>query len=64
MANPLHIVRDLRLEPDATAAQRLTGSRVGLASNAFDIACGAVGGLLGALAWNGSAQRARVRASR
>jgi hypothetical protein len=45
-------------------AQRLTGARESLASNAFDIACGAVGGLLGALAWNGIAQFARGRASR
>lgn len=45
-------------------AQKLTGSPEGLASNAFDIGCGAVGGLLGALAWNGVAQFARRRASR
>ncbi len=45
-------------------AQKLTGAREGLASNAFDIACGAVGGLLGALAWNGIAQFVRRRASR
>jgi hypothetical protein len=45
-------------------AQKLTGAREGLASNAFDIACGAVGGLLGALAWNGIAQIRRARASR
>jgi hypothetical protein len=45
-------------------AQRLRGSREGLGSNAFDIACGAVGGgLLGALAWNGIAQFVRGRAS-
>jgi hypothetical protein len=45
-------------------AQGLTGAEESLASNAFDIACGAVGGLLGALAWNGIAQFARRRASR
>ena len=45
-------------------AQKLTGAQEGLASNAFDVACGAVGGLLGALAWNGIAQFARRRASR
>jgi hypothetical protein len=33
--------------------QKLTGSREGLLSNAFDIGCGAVGGLIGAALWTG-----------
>lgn len=34
-------------------AQRMTGSQESLLSNIFDIGCGAVGGLLGALAFSG-----------
>ncbi len=33
-------------------AQKLEGSQEGYASNLFDIGCGLVGGLLGAIAWN------------
>ncbi len=33
-------------------AQKLTGAHESYASNLFDIACGAVGGLIGALIWN------------
>ena len=33
-------------------AQKVAGSTEGYASNAFDILCGALGGLIGALAWN------------
>ncbi len=33
-------------------AQKLVGSTEGYASNAFDVMCGALGGLLGALIWN------------
>jgi hypothetical protein len=33
-------------------AQKAAGSSEGLLSNAFDISCGALGGVLGAYAWN------------
>ena len=38
-------------------AQKVAGSSEGYASNAFDIACGALGGALGALAWNALVHR-------
>ena len=45
--------------------QRLTGSEESFASNVFDVACGAVGGMLGALAWNAiRPRRARGDAAR
>jgi hypothetical protein len=34
--------------------QKLTGTRESLFSNAFDVGCGAAGGLLGALLWDAS----------
>ncbi|MDQ2908145.1 MAG: VanZ family protein [Candidatus Eremiobacteraeota bacterium] len=37
-------------------AQKLIGSHEGYASNLFDIGCGAVGGLIGAVLWNGVAR--------
>ena len=40
--------------------QKATGSPEGYASNLFDIGCGAVGGVLGSLAWNLMVHR-RVR---
>ncbi len=44
-------------------AQKLVGSNESYASNAFDIACGGVGGILGALAWN-AVTRQRTLGSR
>lgn len=38
-------------------AQALTGSQEGYAWNAFDVGCGAVGGALGAYAWNAIMRR-------
>jgi hypothetical protein len=43
-------------------AQRLTGAHESRLSNAFDIACGALGGLLGALLFNAFAARRGSRA--
>ena len=42
--------------------QKMAGSTEGYASNAFDILCGALGGLLGALLWNAIMHR-RPRAN-
>ncbi len=42
-------------------AQRVTGAHESLLSNAFDIACGALGGLFGALAFNLVARARRAR---
>ena len=45
--------------------QKLTGSEESFKSNLFDVACGAVGGVLGALAWNAlRPRRARGGAGR
>ena len=43
-------------------AQVFAGSHEGYVSNAFDVLCGALGGLLGALAWNAIMHR-RPRAN-
>jgi hypothetical protein len=42
-------------------AQKLTGTNESLASNAFDVACGAAGGLIGAALWNLGEALARRR---
>ena len=68
-AAPL-VPRDRRIAIDALliaafsgiieVAQRFSGSEESALSNAFDVACGALGGLVGAAVWNALTRRLRL----